>query len=137
MDTRWRALAGLAVIVGFMGGCAGSASPSLSPSATTTTAIQGWEYYFRLDWVAEPKADAYDIGGYIYNTYGAPATNVQVLAQSLDAGGNVIGQKLVWVQGGVPPLSRSYFRVAGLPPANAHRVSVWAFDWIQGHAPER
>jgi hypothetical protein len=94
--------------------------------------MQGWERYFRLDWTAEPKPSGQEIAGYIYNTYGSPAVNVQVLAQGLDPAGNVVAQKLEWVSGGVPPLNRSYFRVAGLPPANAYRVSVWAFDWVQG-----
>jgi len=97
----------------------------------------GWERYFRLDWTAQEKAGGREIDGYIYNNYGQPAAGVQILAQGLDASGNVVGQKLEWVPGIVPALNRSYFRVAGLPPANAYRVSVWGFDWVQGNSPLR
>jgi hypothetical protein len=127
----WARLAGVALLVA---GCAGAAG-GLTPSATTTTAIMGWERYFHFDLGAEPSPG--DISGYIYNDYGEPASNVQILAQGLDASGNLVGQKLEWVGGSVPPLGRSYFRVAGLPPANAYRVSVWAFDFRQGSGDGR
>lgn len=133
----WRSIGGVVVLAALVAGCAGSAGTSMSPSASVTTVMQGWERYFTLDWTAQTKPDGREIDGYIYNNYGSPAANVQVLAQGLDAGGNVVGQKLAWVPGGVPPLNRSYFRVAGLPPANAYRVSVWAFDWVEGDSSER
>jgi hypothetical protein len=134
---QWRGFAGLVALAALAVGCAGNAGAGVSPSASVTTAIQGWEHYFKLDWTAQAKPDGREIDGYVYNKYGSPAANVQVLAQALDAAGNVVGQKLAWVHGVVPPLNRSYFRVAGLPPANAYRVSVWAFDWVQGDSPER
>lgn len=133
----WRWVGGAVALAALVTGCAGSVSTGMSPSASVTTAIQGWEHYFKLDWTAQPKPDGREIDGYIYNKYGSPAANVQVLAQGLDASGHVVGQKLAWVHGGVPPLSRSYFRVAGLPPANEYRVSVWAFDFVESDSPER
>ena len=132
----WRSIAAVVGFAMLAAGCAGAAAGP-SPSATTTTAIQGWERYFRLDWTAQVKPNGREIDGYIYNTYGSPAENVQVLAQGLDATGTVVAQKLEWVPGGVPPLSRSHFRVAGLPPANTYRVSVWAFDIVQGNDDRR
>ena len=109
------------------GGCAGT---GLTPSSTVTTAVQGWEHYFRLDWAPQAHPAGTAIDGYIYNTYGSPAGNVQVLAQALDASNNVVAQKIEWVPGVVPALSRSYFRVSPLPPADQYRVTVWAFDII-------
>ena len=111
-------------------GCAGSAA-GVVPSATTTTAIQGWEHYFRLDWTPRATATGHEVDGYIYNLYGAAAVNVQILAQGLDPAGNVVSQKLAWVNGDVPALNRALFRVAGLAPAERYRVSVWAFDFVQ------
>ena len=116
------------VVVGFTGG---SGAGSMTPSASVTTAIQGWESYFKLNWTVQPKPKGNEIEGYVHNNYGSPAANVQVLAQALDEQGNVIGQKVEWVPGIVPPLNRSFFRVPGLPPAPQYRVSVWAFDWVQ------
>ena len=126
-----REVLGIVLLATVVGGCAGAASTSLSPSASVTTAVQGWEHYFRLDWTEQAKPGGREIDGYLYNTYGSAAVNVRVLAQAIDGTGNVVGQKIEWVPGGVPPLSRGYFRVAGLPAANAYRVSVWTFDWLQ------
>jgi hypothetical protein len=101
------------------------------PSATVTTAIQGWEQWFHLDWTAQPTPSGAAIDGYIYNDYGAAASNVQILAQGLDAAGNVVTQKIAWVPGIVPALNRAWFQVGSLPPAQTYRVSVWAFDFVQ------
>jgi hypothetical protein len=133
----WRSIVGIVALAGLVEGCAATAGTSMSPSASMTTAIQGWERYFRLEWTAQEKPAGREIDGYVYNTYGAPAANVQVLAQALDASGNVSGQELAWVPGIVPGLNRAYFRVAGLPAADHYRVSVWAFDWVQSDFPQR
>ncbi|SRR6266852_2915181 len=105
-----------------------AAAASLSPSSSVTTTVQGWEHWFRLEWTAQATPAGEEIAGYIYTTYGKGAVNVQVLAQGLDAAGNVVGQKIEWVPGGVPGLSRTYFRVSGLTPAMSYRVTMWAFD---------
>jgi hypothetical protein len=117
-------------------GCAG-ASAGVMPSASVTTAIQGWEHYFRLDYAAQDARDGRALEGYVYNRYGSPMVNVQVLGQALDAAGNVVGQRIAPVHGVVPALDRSYFRVAGLPPASAYRASIWAFDTLQSAGGER
>ncbi|HYE90380.1 MAG TPA: FxLYD domain-containing protein [Terriglobales bacterium] len=121
----------IAVLVLAAAGCAGGAS-AVSPSASVTTAMQGWEHYFALDYAAGPGRDGNDVEGYVYNKYGSPMAHVQILAQALDGTGNVVGQRLAWVHGVVPPLNRSYFRVGGLPPAPRYRATVWAFDIVQG-----
>src|SRR4051812_41490882 len=92
----WRAGVGTVALAALLAGCAGSMGTSMSPSTSMTTAIQGWERYFRLDWTAQDHGGGRDIDGYVYNNYGSPATKVQVLAQALDATGNVSGQKLAW-----------------------------------------
>jgi hypothetical protein len=112
-------------------GCSGAAA-GMTPSASTTTAIQGWEHYFRLEWAAQPTPQGQAIDGYVYNKYGAEAMGMQILAQGLDATGNVVGQKLAWVSGSVPPFNRAFFTVPGLPQAERYRVSVWAYDFVQG-----
>lgn len=127
---RLLAAALLLALPPLLSGCAGS-SGGLTPSATTTTAVQGWKHYFQLDWQPRTTATGSEVDGYIYNKYGAAAVNVQILAQGLDPVGNVVSQKLAWVQGSVPPLNRALFRVAGLAPADRYRVSVWAFDFVQ------
>ena len=102
----------------------------LSPSASVTTTIQGWERWLNLEWTAEARASGQAIDGYVYNTYGQPAGNVRLLAQALDAGNTVVAQKIEWVPGIVPNFNRSYFKISPLPPADHYRVSVWSFDII-------
>jgi hypothetical protein len=86
-------------VAGRSASAAGSGAGSMTPSASVTTAIQGWESYFKLDWTVQPKSNGNEIDGYVHNTYGSPAANVQVLAQALDDKGNVVGQKVEWVPG--------------------------------------
>jgi hypothetical protein len=131
MTSRSRTLAGawLVALVPLAGGCAG-ATGGVTPSATVTTAVQGWESRLRLEWVVTGQ----DISGYVYSTHGSHIINVQLLAQGLDANGNLVGQRIAWLQGMVPALQRTYFRIANMPPAATYRVSVWAFDTIEGSA---
>jgi hypothetical protein len=113
-----------------LAGCAGVSTGPV-PSAAVTTAVQGWERYFRLDWTGQATPRGMEIDGYIYNTYGSPAANVRVLAQALDPQDEVIAQKIEWVPGVVPNFSRSYFKVSALPAAAAYRVTVWSFDIVE------
>ena len=129
-------LVGAGLVALLAAGCTATAS-QMTPSASVTTAVQGWERYFRIESAVQPTPTGATIDGYLYNTYGTPAANVQVLAQALDATGNVVGQKLEWVPGLVPPLNRTFFRVPGLPPAPQYRVAVWGFDWVEGGFPQR
>jgi hypothetical protein len=115
----------LAAIVA--GGCTTAA---LTPSASTTTAVQGWGHYFRLEWEPQQKAGGIDLEGYVYNTYGSPAGNVRLLAQALDASNNIVAQTIEWVPGVLPNFSRTYFRISKLPAADHYNVTVWSFDII-------
>jgi hypothetical protein len=126
MKARTTALL-LLILVPTLAGCAGTmGAGSLQPSATTTTAIQGWERYLQIEMAqAQPGGR---VEGYVSSHYGTMLINVQLLAQALDANGNVLGQKVEWLGNSVPPLQRVYFRIPGLPAAAQYRVSVWAFD---------
>jgi hypothetical protein len=127
----------LAIVTPLASGCTGAAA-GVTPSASVTTAIQGWDHWFRLEWEPVVRPEGRQIDGYIYNNYGAAAGNVQILAQGMDASGNVVNQKIAWVPGLVPAMNRSYFKVTGLPAAPQYRVSVWAFDFVQSPSiPER
>jgi len=123
--------AALLFFVAVATGCAGAAG-GLTPSASVTTTIQGWEQWLRLDWTAETTPNGHELHGYIYSRYGAAIYEVRLLAQGLDDEGNVIGQKIEWVPGIVPGLQRASFRISGLRPAARYRVSVWSFETIEG-----
>jgi len=127
-----RALASmlLLILVPLAAGCA-TGPGGMMPSASVTTATQGWERCLSVDWTAQPRPGGSDLEGYVSNLQGTPMLGVQLLAQGLDATGNVVGQKVEWVQTGVPGLQRSYFRIAGLPPAAQYRVTVWSFETME------
>jgi hypothetical protein len=103
----------------------------LVPSAATTTTIVGWESWLRVDWTANARPGGHEIDGYVYSKHGTNIVNVRLLAQGLDASGNVVGQKVEWVQGVVPALQRAYFRIPNMPAAASYRVSVWAFETVE------
>src|SRR2546430_15927353 len=107
------------VLVVILASLAAGATPAngLSPSASVTTAIQGWERWLSLEWTAEARASGQEIDGYVYNKYGASIYRVQLLAQGLDGAGTVVHQKISWGQGTVPPFHRAYFRIPDVPQA--------------------
>ncbi|HEY7519388.1 MAG TPA: hypothetical protein VIE36_13955 [Methylomirabilota bacterium] len=112
---------------------AGCATAETTPSATVTTLMPGSERFFRIDWEATPdRGDTRRLRGYVENTYGEAAARVQLLGQALDTSGALVGQRLSWVQGAIPGFGRVYYEIPGMPVAENYRVTVWAFERIQG-----
>ena len=115
----------------------GVTSTYLTPSGSTTTLMQGWDHWFKLDWSVEPEpGGGKRIRGYITNEYGGGAQPVRMLGQALDASGAVVGQQIAWVPAGVSGFARAYFEIAHLPAADHYRVSVWDYSFLQA-ASER
>jgi len=112
---------------------AGCATPDTTPSATVTTLMPGSERFFRINWDVTPeRGDTRRLSGYVENTYGEAAGRVQLLGQALDNSGTVVGQRLQWVHGAIPGFGRVYYEIPGMPTAEHYRVTVWAFERIQG-----
>jgi hypothetical protein len=102
----------------------------LSMTATTLTA--GWEHHFSLEWAAtEQSQSSRKVAGYVYNRNGEFATSIRLLAQAVDSGGAVVGQRIAYVPGGVGGFGRAYFEVPNLPATASYRVSVWDYTWFQ------
>lgn len=116
--------------VAALAGCAGN---HLVPPDGVTTLEPAWPNWFRLEYGVDTGANgARRISGYLYNNYGEPAHDVQILTQALDPSGAIVSQRIEWLSGGmVPPLGRTYFEVRGLPAAEQYRVSVWSFTFHQ------
>ncbi len=122
----------IGLIVTMAAACAGTgAAPP--PSATRyNTLMSGWEHHFKIDWTAaEQGPNARQVSGYVYNQNGEFATSLRVLAQAVDSTGNVVGQRIGYVPGGVGGFGRAYFVVSNLPVADSYRVSVWDYTWFQ------
>jgi hypothetical protein len=112
--------------------CGTLSTASLTPSESTTTLMQGWDHWFKLDWSVEPERGAgRQIRGYIVNEHGEAAEPLRLLAQALDTSGAVVGQQIVWVPEGVGGYERAYFEIWHLPAADHYRVSVWDYSFLQ------
>ena len=122
------------LVVMLAAGCAGA---GMHPSATVTTTTPGvTERWFKVDWTVESDtAGARRLDGHVENVSGRPVTSVQLLIQSLDAGGNLVAQQRQWLGGDLPSGARQYFAVRRLAPAAQYRVSVWSYNAIEtnGH----
>jgi hypothetical protein len=106
------------------------AAPPLSMTATTLTA--GWEQHFSFEWTAtEQSQSSRKVAGYVYNRNGEFATSLRVLAQAVDSGGAVVGQRIAHVPGGVGGFGRAHFEVPSLPATASYRLSVWDYTWFQ------
>ena len=114
---------------------AGCVTSEVTPSASVTTLMPDSERWFKLSWEAAPEKDANlrRLRGYVENTYGEAAGKVQLLGQALDGSGAVVGQKISWISGVVPGFGRVYFEIPNMPKADHYRVTVWAYERIQGH----
>jgi hypothetical protein len=126
---------GFAVTVALMAAC-GTADSQVTPSASVSTLMPGWEQKFQIDWQvnAEPGGTQ-RIQGYLVSHYGHSAYEARVLVRTVDVSGAVIGRRIAWVPGGVPGFGRSYFDVPHLSSADHYLVTVW--DYSLGKEPSR
>jgi hypothetical protein len=125
MAMRRRVLA-MAALVSVLAAATGVAAQSLTPH------FPGWERYFTVSWEPLERRGQPYLGGYIVSSYGVTATRVQLLVDSLDSSGQVVGQRVEWLSGGnLPGFSRTYFEVPIRQRASSYRVSVFAFDFVQ------
>jgi hypothetical protein len=96
-----------------------------------TPLLPGWERYFEVSWEPFERRGRPHLSGYVVNKYGATATRVKLLVESLDSAGRIVAQRVEWLGDTVPVFSRTYFEVPVPQPAPSYRVSVFAFDFIQ------
>ena len=86
--------------------------------------------YLRVDFTVEPsKGGRMRLTGYVYNTWDKWATDVRLLAEALDASGQVVGSMPISVYGKVPPGNRSYFDAPLTVTGSSYRVTVQSSDW--------
>jgi hypothetical protein len=110
---------------------AACATPETTPSASVTTLEPAAARWFKLEWSTQADGDARRLDGHILNSYGQ-AAQVQLLAQALDASGNVVDQKIDYTLFPVPGFGRSYFNIGRLAAADHYQVTVWSAYFLQG-----
>jgi len=89
--------------------------------------VTNWEDYFRIDWQADQGNGHAVLSGYVVSVNKYGARWMQLLIDSLDARGQLVEQKLVWLSSEIPRGSRVYFE-SPVAPAVAYRVSVYAYE---------
>jgi hypothetical protein len=120
----------VAVLVLGAGACT---TADITPSATVTTLMPDTERNFRVNWDVTSEANgSRRLSGWVENTYGEPAGRIQLLGQALDNSGALVGQRLWWLQQAIPGFGRAYYEIPGMPAADHYRVTVWAYERIQG-----
>jgi hypothetical protein len=119
---RTLAILGLAVSVVVAGGA--SAAAELEPL------MAGWEEVFTVTWEPGQYRGQPAVEGYVTNVSPYETTQIRVLIDSLDAGGNVTGQNVAWVPGELGSGGRLFFQVLAAP-APAYRVRVFSYDRVE------
>ena len=90
------------------------------------------ERFFRVDAEGAQGRGAQPlVRGYVYNNSSASAERLQLLVESLDGSGQVIGKSLVRVDNIVPALGRTYFDAPVGVTGASYRVAVYYYDWIK------
>lgn len=126
--TTW---AGLALVALFASACA-AGSNSLTQKTEFDTMVPGWESKFGLDWKVAAMPDGQNLlWGRVNSKYGTFASGFRVLAMAVDSSGQVVGQRIGNVPGGVPGYSSVYFQVGPLAAASSYRVTVWDYYYVQ------
>ena len=115
-----------------------AASLALAACAPTTTAsgpltplVIGWEQFFTLTWTVGDRRGQPVVSGKIYNNWGFAAANVRLLVDELDASGRIIDQRVGWLGFTLTPGTTAPFEIPVAHGTPNHRVSVFAFDWVQ------
>src|SRR5688500_17959853 len=84
--------------------------------------------YLKLDWQTAPAGAHTSVWGHVYNDFGLPARDIQLLVQAVDESGRPVAQAIAWVPYILAPGTTGYFETR-LPPAATYRVSVASFSW--------
>ncbi|MGH7310903.1 MAG: hypothetical protein ACREK6_19670 [Candidatus Rokuibacteriota bacterium] len=106
-------------------------APLWALGSSLTPLVLGWEQFFKLDWQAAERGQQSVVWGHLLNDWGMPASQIQLLVEGVDTSGGVVGQKVAWLGPTLTPGTRAYFEVPVPWKAPAHRVSVFAFTWVQ------
>ena len=98
-----------------------------------TESPSGIDSRLHFEWEAsQSRGGRPVITGYLYNDYRRAATNVVLLVETLDAGGQVTGRTIGLLPSLVPVAGRTYFSVPLASAGAGYRLSVTSFEWYAG-----
>jgi hypothetical protein len=110
-----------------LGGCA----TGTSGGGPLTPLVIGWEQFFTLTWSVGERSGRPVVTGRIHNNWNFAAANVRLLVDELDANGQIIDQQIGWLGFTLTPGTTAPFEIPVAHRTPNHRVSVFAFDWVQ------
>src|SRR5262245_60903063 len=124
MVRRWALAAVLVALVG-------CATPGSAPTGPLRPLVVGWEQFFDLTWSVGQRNGRPVVYGRIYNKWNFAAANMRLLVDELDAAGQIIDQNLGWLGFTLTPGTTAPFEIPVAHATPNHRVSVFAYDWVQ------
>ena len=93
--------------------------------------VVDWQQYFRVESESSVQAGRSLVKGKVWNIAPWRATKIQLLVDAVDAGGQVVNQRVVWLGADLTAGTHASFEVP-MPASSAYRVSVFAFDSGRG-----
>jgi hypothetical protein len=113
---------GLATIV--LGAALPGAAAELQPL------MLGWERVFSIDWQPGEYRGKPSVEGYVNNVSPYHTSNIRIIVESMDAGGQVTNQQLAWLAGDLLGGGRLFFQVP-TAPAPSYRVRIFSYDRVE------
>lgn len=124
-------LGSIALFLATAAGCGTLAAPTTWTPGTRQPLIRGWEQFFRIQWDATTRNDQTIVEGYISNTWGFTAQQIQLLVTGYDSTGKPLGQVIAWGPNEITPGGRRFFNVPVPPGASTYDVAMFAWNWVQ------
>ena len=90
-----------------------------------------WPQYFRIESESSARDGRTVVKGNVWNTANWSTKRIQLLIDAVDAGGQVVNQKVVWLGIDLAPGTHAAFEVP-MPASPGYRVSVFAFESGRG-----
>ena len=112
-------------------GCANLQSGHGGPAQTGLQPLNvGWERDLAVSWESGQHRGSQVVSGYVNNTSPYDLANTRVLVEALDAGGQVIEQRVGYLPGELRGGGRLYFEVP-IAQAPTYRVRVFSYDRME------
>jgi hypothetical protein len=93
--------------------------------------VGDWDQYFRVDTESTARDGRAIVSGQVWNISNWRADRIQLLVEGLDATGQPVTQRVVWLGADLSSGMHAVFEVP-VPTAASYRVSVFAFDSSRG-----
>jgi len=93
--------------------------------------VVDWDQYFRIDAESTAPDGRATVSGRVSNISSWRADRIQLLVEGLDANGQPVTQRVVWLGTDLSAGMHGVFEVP-VPTAASYRVSVFAFDSSRG-----